>query len=543
MPASSDDLSRPQTNAITRLIPALVCFLFIALGCVLIPYAGIQNDEALFSEPLFLHINKEFRARMFHTDIPLMVMSYIGSLKTLLYWPIFSWLGANVWTTRFPMILAGAATIFFFYRLAHRAAGPLAALIAVLLLATDPMFLMTNTFDWGPVALEHLLLVTGCFFLVRFAQESVARSGSLFAGFFFLGLALWNKAIFLCALSGLTVAVAVVFWREVRDLFRWKRAAIGALAFVLGALPFLIYNTRHPNATLKGSAAISTQDLSGKFLQLRHALSGQSLFGYVAGEDFLDRPKHLTTLPGRASGWIRNHLGEHRVNGMVYACGALLLALPLWWRSRAARFSVVFCAVAWAAMAVTRDAGGAAHHAVLLWPFPQLFVACALAGIPWRPPWKWICCVATTALVVFNLLVVNQYILQFERNGAHETFTDALYPLSAAIPEQPGQTIYVLDWGMLHSLALLHRGKLTLRMASDPFMTDTPSEHDRNYIEFLLKDRGALFVAHVPEREVFQGVGKRAEVASRAAGFRKELLGSYPDSNGRPVFEVFRLVQ
>jgi 4-amino-4-deoxy-L-arabinose transferase-like glycosyltransferase len=114
---------------------------------------------------------------MFHTDIPLMVMSYIGSLKTLLYWPVFSWLGANVWTTRFPMILAGAATIFFFYRLAHRAAGPLAALIAVLLLATDPMFLMTNTFDWGPVALEHLLLVTGCFFLVRFAQESVARSG------------------------------------------------------------------------------------------------------------------------------------------------------------------------------------------------------------------------------------------------------------------------------------------------------------------------------------------------------------------------------
>jgi hypothetical protein len=151
--------------------------------------------------------------------------------------------------------------------------------------------------------------------------------------------------------------------------------------------------------------------------------------------------------------------------------------------------------------------------------------------------------VATTALVVFNLLVVNQYILQFERNGAHETFTDALYPLSAAIPEQSGQTIYVLDWGMLHSLALLHRGKLTLRAASDAFVTDTPSEHDRNFIEFLLKDREALFVAHVPEREVFQGVGKRALEAFREAGFRKELLGTYSDSNGRLVFEVFRLVQ
>jgi branched-subunit amino acid transport protein AzlD len=528
-------------NAITRLIPALVCFLFIALGCILIPYAGIQNDEALFSEPLFLHINRELRARMFHTDIPLMVMSYVGSLKTLVYWPIFSWLGANVWTTRLPMVLAGAATIFIFYRLARRAAGPRAALVSLLLLATDPVFLMTNTFDWGPVAIEHLLLVTGCFFLVRFAQESVTRTASLFAGFFCLGLALWNKAIFLWALAGLTVGVGVVFWREVRDLLRWKRAAIGVAAFALGALPFLIYNTRHPNATLKSSAVISTAEFSGKFLQLRRTLGGEALFGYIAGEDFLDRPKHLTTPLGRATGWIRNHLGEHRTGWMLYACGALLLAVPLWWRSRAARFSVVFCAVAWAAMALTRDAGGSAHHAILLWPFPQLFVACALAAIPWRPPWKWMACVGSTALVVFNLLVVNQYILQFERNGAAGTFTDALYPLSAAIPEQPGHTIYVLDWGMLHSLALLHRGKLTLRMASDPFVTDTPSEHDRNFIDFLLKDRDAVFVAHVPEREIFPGVGQRAEDAFRAAGFRRELLGSYPDSNGRPVFEVFRL--
>jgi len=216
--------------------------------------------------------------------------------------------------------------------------------------------------------------------------------------------------------------------------------------------------------------------------------------------------------------------------------------VPLWWRSRAARFAVVFCAVAWAAMALTRDAGGATHHAVLLWPFPHFFVGCALAAIPWRLPWKWIACVTTTALVVFNLLVVNQYILQFERNGAVGTFSDALFPLSAAIPEQPGQAIYVLDWGMLHSLALLHRGKLTLYMGSDPFMTDTPSADERNLIDFLLKDHEAWFVAHVPEREEFKGVGKRADEAFRAAGFRKELLGSYPDSNGRPVFEVFRLV-
>ncbi len=559
-------------NPSTRFIAAAASCLFILLGLAIIPYAGVQTDESVFASPVYLYMNKEFRARLFHHDIPLMVMSYIGTLKTLLYWPIFAWLGANVWTLRFPMVLAGAATVFIFFLLATRAAGPRAAIIGLALLATDPLFLMTDTIDWGPVAIEHLLLVTGCFFLVRFAQPRVfedtpisqnepiskIRDASqvdrlstrnvspshvdLWAGFFFLGLALWNKAIFLWALAGLTLGVGLIFWRELRELFQWKRAAIAAGAFALGALPFLIYNLRHPNATLKGNAAISTQELSGKFLQLRLSLGGESLFGFIAGEDFLDHPKNLTTLRGRASGWIRNHLGEHRVNGMVYACGALLLAVPLWWRSRAARFSVVFCAVAWAAMALTRDAGGAAHHAVLLWPFPQLFVAATLAAIPWRLPWKGIAIVGTGVLAAMNLLVVNQYIYQLELNGADASFSDALFALSDAIPEKPDQRIYILDWGMINSLALLHRGRLTLRVANDAFLTDTPSAAEQRSIAYMLKDRDALFVDHVPEREVFKGVGKRAGEAAERAGLRKDLLGTYADTNGRPVFELFRLI-
>src|SRR5260221_11927078 len=193
----------------TRFVAGAACCLFILLGMAVIPYAGIQNDEALFAGPLNQPIHRAFRARLFHRDIPLMVMSYIGTLKTLLYWPIFAWLGANVWTTRLPMLLAGAITIFLFFRLATRAAGPYAALLAVLILATDPMFLLTNTIDWGPVALEHLLLVTGTLFLLRFAQRALSGepgdfpNRDLWLGFFCLGLALWNKAVFVWAFAGL----------------------------------------------------------------------------------------------------------------------------------------------------------------------------------------------------------------------------------------------------------------------------------------------------------------------------------------------------
>ena len=102
-----------------------------------------------------------------------MVMTYIGSLKTLLYWPIFRIFGAGPWTVRLPVVLLGAITIFVFFHLARVVRGGRAAVIGAFLLATDPVFLLTNTFDWGPVALEHVFLVTGCWFVYRFGSQPV----------------------------------------------------------------------------------------------------------------------------------------------------------------------------------------------------------------------------------------------------------------------------------------------------------------------------------------------------------------------------------
>ena len=60
---------------------------------------------------------------------------------------------------------------------------------------------------------------------------------------------------------------------------------------------------------------------------------------------------------------------------------------------------------------------------ILLWPFPILFAVSALAQIRWR----WAAIAAASALLLMNVLVVNQYILQFERDGAAQNFTDALF--------------------------------------------------------------------------------------------------------------------
>ncbi len=517
--------------------PLAASLLFILLGAAVIPYAGVQNDEALFVVPLYELNAKDFCFTAFHRQIPLMVMSYVGTLKSLLYVPIFRLFGSSVWTVRLPVVLIGSVTIFIFYRLANRS-SPRAAWIAAFLLATDPSFLLTNTFDWGPVAIQLFLFVTGCFFLVRFAQGFVSLR-DLACGFFCLGLGLWNKALFAWALIGLIAAGVGVFWPEIKKAIRPRFAAVAAASFLLGALPFVIYNIRHRNATFESNARWDTH-APHKLPAERRTLNGSALFGFLTMHDWDDHPKELFSRRGKIALWVRSRLGEHRQNGLDYVFLLALLAIPWWWKSRTARFSLLFSVTAWAAMAVTRDAGEAVHHCVLIWPFPHLFVAVTLARARWTG-------VAAAALIAANLLVVSQYVLDFERDGPGAQFTDALFPLSNALTDPADgkveQPIYVIDWGMLNTLALFHQGRLLLRPEDAPFSTDAPSESGRRAIGIMFSDPNALFVGHVPEREVTPGIGRRLERAAAVSGLRKEPIRRIADSNNRPVFEIFRLAR
>ncbi len=512
----------------------------------MISYAGIQEDEALFSIPFYSALPREYKIRTAHHDIPLMVMSYVGALKSWIYWPLIQWFGSSVWTIRLPVVLAGTITVFLFYYLVRDSGGPrsaFAALLGAVLLATDPVFLLTNTYDWGPVALEHLLLVSGCVLLLRFAQDRMekalvengrARTGHLMFGFFCFGLGLWNKALFVWALSGLTVAAVTVFWRELKTCLTPRLLGLALAGFLLGALPFVVFNLRAGNATVNENAHLDLDNMPQKWLQLGRAANGSSLFAFIVDED-VDAPmKPPPTWRGRLAERIHSIFGEHRETGFFTVLGITLACGPLWWRSRAARFSLVFLVVAWSMMALTKNAGGAAHHDILLWPFPILFVVSALQRVPWR----WLTMAAAVFLVAMNVLVVNQYILQFERDGASENFTDALFTLDRDLPEN--QDIYVIDWGINATSQLNHQGRLRLHPAEGALRNPTPEAGQAVQLRAMLADSNALWVDHVPGREAFHGVGANLEKFAAQAGYRRELLRTVTDSNGRPVFEIFR---
>ena len=484
-----------------------------------------------------------FALKFRHGRIPIMHMSYVGALKTWIYTPIAALWQPSAEMLRIPAMLIGAITIFLFWKLLDTVHSRRAAWAGSLLLVTDAVFLLTNVFDWGPVAIQHVLLLAILLSCVRWARTT--NDGWLFLAAFCCGLAFWDKAVFIWMFSGL-IASSLVFWRMIRDRFTWKRAAIVVAGIALGGAPLIGYNlkTTPKFLTFRSNTHFTPDHFAERFPQLRLALRGSALFGYMVYES-ADRPNQPRGALEQASFAIHKVIGDRRRGAFEPALIAGLLLIPLLWKTRA-RSTLLFAAiaggVAWSAM-VMLDGGGAAHHTVLLWPLPQLLVAVAFAEA--SSHWRfggWLLAAAVAFLAVANLLVVNQYLYQFIRNGAAGSWTDAIFPLAQALRETPASHVALVDWGYQDPLSYLNKATPPERVVANPFMPPDESPAQRDSDRELLFDPSVIWVEHAPGQEAFAGVNARVLGVAQAAGLEPVVAATLCDRNGRAIFQTLRFI-
>lgn len=528
-------MNRRTAAGRTQLAGAAAAVFFLFSGVIFAPHLGIQNDEALFASPLYPPKGWFYRIRLFHSDIPLLLMSYLGTLKTLLYIPICHWFGTHQEAVRIPALIAGAAGIWLFFRLLARLAGYRTACTGCALLSADSIYLLTTCYDWGPVALQHLLIIGGLLLSVHFYQDK--RPLSLFGAFLLFGLAVWDKALALWMLSGAGIAAVLTAPRQILGTINLRRIGIAACGFCLGASPFLIYNLSHRFATLQENSTRDFTDVTGRARLVENTIEGQGMFGWLVEEDRDTPAPHSPSNPIESlSASISSAFGHPRRNLMFYGLLLALALLPLARGAslRTALFAMFAMAIAWIQMATTHDAGGSVHHIILLWPLPAMIMAVSFAAASRRLGRAGLPAVAvlTAVLVGSEMLVTNEYYTLMVRNGGTVPWSDAIYTLSDYLGSAPpARSVASVDWGIMDSLRLLNRGKLPLRWGGD---------EDDASITAAVADGGTLYVGHPPGREVF--AGKSEALVSRAAalGFRREMLVVIADSYGRPTFEVFR---
>jgi 4-amino-4-deoxy-L-arabinose transferase-like glycosyltransferase len=531
----------PHATSAVKSLAVLACIWFTLCGIVFIPYAGIEADEALFAGPLYSRLPREFRIRPFHQDVPLMLMSYLGTLKTWVYAGIFHVWRPGIWSVRLPAVIIGAITIWVLFLLLQRASGARAALIGCALLATDATFLLTTTFDWGPVAFQHLCLTAGMTLtLAAYQDRSRWRLG---CAFFLFGLGMWDKALFVWVLSAMAIASVTIFRREMWQMVTRRNVATALAAFCLGALPLIIYNVRSSLKTFRGNAAFSTHDFASKARLVRYTMNGSALFGYLVEEEWTGNPKQPRSALERASVAIRDAAGQRRSGLVFWAFVAAVALAPLLRRERRTiLFLLMTMAVAWLQMALNKDTGGGVHHVALLWPLPHMLIAVVFAGIADRLR-RWGTPVVIACLAVIcgaSVLVSNQYLSQFVRYGAAGVWTDAIFPLSDAVRTMKDDNIFVADWGILDTLLMLEQGKARLWVGSEPLMKPEPADADLAAIQRMLEVPAPVFLCHTKGREVFPDTTGRLERAALRLGYRKGSVRTISDSNGRPVFEIVR---
>jgi Dolichyl-phosphate-mannose-protein mannosyltransferase len=528
-------------------VPAYVaCLFFLLAGLAFLNKIGVENDEALFSGAFLKPYGGAYTVRIGHSRIPLMVMTYIGTLKAWLYRPLMSLFGTGLMTLRLPMLLAGVASVWLFFRLLNRIAGARAAVIGCILLAVDSTYLLTVCFDWGPVALQHLLLVAGLVVLVRFYQEGGLPT--LFWGFCLLGLGLWDKALAVWMLGGIGVAALVVFPGRLWALATRRHMTVAVLGFGLGVLPLLVYNVENRWVTLAANVSRNTSDIPGKARLLMETAKGDGLFGWMFDEQWQTPQTHRPIdIIERTSAKISSLDGHPRRHSLFYAFLLAVLLAPLARGDalRAILFGLIAMAVAWLQMATNANTGGSVHHTILLWPFPQLVIAVSFAAASRRLGRAGIPALAavTAVMAISGALVTNEYLYVSYAFGGTPVWSDAILPLSNFLKGIDAGKVHCIDWGMFDSVRYLGHGEVKLADTPDAISKTQLSPADREALLHMVAEPDAIFVAHTKDFENFQGTNDRLLKFAAAEGYRRDMVSVISDSFGRPAFEVYRLEQ
>jgi 4-amino-4-deoxy-L-arabinose transferase-like glycosyltransferase len=537
-----ETMKRPIVRLSPHGLAAAACLFFFVAGQAFIPRLGVQDDEAFFGNA-FLQPRTGVAIQIGHSRLPIMLMSYLGTLKAWVYRPIFSVFGTSIWSLREPVLVAGVASIWIFYLLLRRIAGARAAVIGCGLLAVDSMYLLTVCFDWGPVALQHLLLLGGLLLLLRFYHHGAWCP--LAGGSFLLGLAMWDKALAVCMLGGIAVAGLAVLSAQIWRVTAFRRVAISVLFFVLGALPLIVYNARNHLATFRGQT-YSAREIPIKATMLMKTARGVGLFGWLVNDDgHTPEPHAPHTALERASLALSAAAKHPRENLLPYAFVLALLLTPLCrgGELRAILFALIVMTVQWMQMALTVGAGTGVHHTILLWPFPLVVIAVSFASASRRLGRAGLPVAAGILAVMLASggLQMNEYYRLAWRNGGGRNWSDAVFRLSDYMKGVHARQIFCVDWSIIDGLRLLHHGRLPLYIVFDTVPPDGGSP-DMRRIREAVSQPDRVFIAHVPGAENFEGSNARLVKAARNAGYSPETLALISDSYGRPVYEVYHFM-
>jgi hypothetical protein len=455
---------------------------------------------------------------------PLFALPYLGSLKSQLLIPWIALFGNELETVRFATLATALAALLATMVAARRAFGLRVALLAGLLLATDPTVAFHASCEWGPFTTGWLCRALGAALLLR--GHALRRRAPTLAGGLVLGLGIYNRADFVLIGAAVLIGLGVFHADALRAIWRERRGELLGAAglLVLGALPMLL-NTLRVVATM---GELTTRgDLAERVNVLIATLDGSypwRLMAVGGRYDALQTVDPPTALLGAAvllaliacavaaARGGRGALADGRgvLAIAVVGIGAAMLALP----------------------GATR-----AHHMLNLAPFAHVLVAATVVHEADRGGARRAIAVALAlAVIASGALSIASTRALIERTGGRGWWTDAIAELARELEAEPNAVAVSLDWGF-HLQLLFSTEHPTV---IEPFW-HIARDVEQQGMWGRVGDASHVYLVHEAPYDRF-GFGHRLLEAARSLG-EVTSIRTYRDREGATAFHAVRIAR
>jgi 4-amino-4-deoxy-L-arabinose transferase-like glycosyltransferase len=492
----------------------------IVLSTVMISRPGLQYDETLFVNAATLRVPGIFLLQSFH-GIPLLLMSYIGALKSWLYDPIFALFGTSPATIRTPVVLLASAGMVLTYLAIRDLVNRPVAIVAFAALCFDNSVLWFTRDDVGPSAIEFFLKCAALLCAARFARRPSARWVSLLLATMALGV--FNKLNFIWTVNAATAISLVVIVRYRGSLrHRWRLAALWFVGLAVLYACFAVYYLHNDIAST--GAGLDHGGLGQPWLLFKNGT-----FGVLSGTWFYDyalAPADYNSIvvwvfitlfsAGAIASVIFRRLRNLAVAGLALA--TLLVALQTKLTPQAT----------------------AGWHYVSIYPFVTIVASYGAYAIArtvvrrQRSIYVTLACALGVALAYDGAVLAGYLNVLASKEPTNAGWSPAIYRLSREL-QGSHASIFTADWGILNPLFALHPSR---RYTELTFQLAAPTSASLAQVGSMLAATPGpkLIVTHPVAVAAFPQVDASLV---KAAGRHLRLVNTVDGHNGRPVFLVY----
>jgi uncharacterized membrane protein len=462
---------------------------------------GLYYDEAVFAGMAkdFLtgqvhgqHMPGHVVISIFGRPFPVFIQLYLGALKSWMLMPGLGLFGYSVVVLRATNLLWGLFALLFFMLGTWRWLGLRVALFGGSLLALDPTYFFLCLWDWGS-AVPSFVCRFLCFYLATVWWRRRQARYALLTGFF-AGLGFFNKIDFAVLMAGAVIAGLVCYTRQL--LGTWRTAvSAGALftaGFLLGAGPMLRNIPVFLGGGFSGLNRSALGEYHEKFFTMLALYDGSYIHRMMSAGSIFE-------------GIFSERLNFQPILGAaVVAASIALVVKSVRDRSDTTNLRVglflVLAAVFVTLGVILLPGAVRIHHAVLVYPLPQLIIAMAahvfLEKLSLTRRHRIIR--ATIWIALLGLFLSQLWTIQRTRDLVRETggrghWSESFDTFCRENKNRTDLTIVSLDWGFNEQLIFLTNGP----RLEEPFW-----EFGEN-VPSLSTDPRNLYLVHAPEYNFF----------------------------------------